>query len=328
NAHLGFADLVSASSYAKRKLNNKTDDTDTYLGSTSYLQFPQFVAIGQGFNTRNLYTEELRLVSSGQSRFNWILGGFYEYFKDDFGGTSFVPGYPAFIGVDRPDQVNSYGLTERRFSDKAVFGELGYHLTDAWQLTAGGRTIRDQVNSLNLNAAPLFDGSAPNQLLLTRKYQSIPSFTASIFKVNTSYRFTPDLMSYAEVSEGYPEANLNPGAPCGGTIVRNCLDPDQRIVKPDRTRNYEVGVRSTWFDKRLTLNAALYYTRWKNVKIPAQNRFNLTYITNGSGALSEGIETQFQAQMTSHLSLLGSYTYNEAHLTDDAARLLRDEFGA
>lgn len=325
--HLGFADLVSATSYARRRLHNQFDNTDGYVGSSSYTSFPQFVAIGIADSNRDLFTEELRLVSSDTSRFRWILGGFYEYFKDDFISSSYVPGYPAFIGVDRPDQLNYYELTERRFSDKAVFGELGYQLTSAWQVTVGGRALRDQINSLNQNSSPLFDGSPPTGLNLAESYQSIPSYTTSIYKFNTSYRFTPDLMSYVNVSDGYREGNINVAPPCGPTVTHNCLEPDQRVVKPDRTRNYELGLRSTWFDKRLTLNGAIYYTKWKDVKIPATNSFNAGYITNASSALSEGIETQFQAQLSAHLSLLGSYTYNEAHLTADAPRLLSDQNG-
>lgn len=314
--HFGFADLVSASTYSLRKVHQISDATDNFI-TTPYTHFPAFVAINDSQDTQNTYTEELRLVSSGESRFNWIVGGFYEFWRN---GPSpfytYMPGYPAYIGVDRPDQVQSYEFGFENFSDRAIFGELGYHFTPAWQVTVGGRYFTDHIDESSFSSSPLTDGSPPNGFNLIPYYISAPSHTASIWKLNTSYRFTPNLMLYATLNQGYRSPQLNqPPAICGGGITANCLPIGDVLIKPDRTHNYELGVHSTWFDRHLVVNGDVYYIAWNDLRVPLTYSPGLDYIGNAGGALSKGFELQVQGQLSSRLQLLGSYSYNAASLT-------------
>src|SRR5258708_32391162 len=100
-AHLGFADLVSSSSYALRQIHQTFDATDDYLGY-GYEAFPSFVAIDFSRQDNRLYAEELRLISSGQDAFKWVTGVFYQHSQDEFRAIDIGPGYPAFAGIDRP----------------------------------------------------------------------------------------------------------------------------------------------------------------------------------------------------------------------------------
>jgi iron complex outermembrane receptor protein len=325
--HLGFADLVSASSFAWRRINEQQEGTDYYLGYTSYTNFPSFLEYDALEINRDLFTEELRLVSNTQSRLHWIVGGFYEHFRDQLLDHTHVPGYPAYIGIDRPDQVSIYSNNIQEFTDTAAFGELGYQLTRAWQVTVGGRWFRDKVEATNENSSPLFDGSPPDGFNLVVKNVSGPASNNSIFKFNTSYRFTPDLMLYATASEGYRAGGINVTRLCSDSVTTGCLEPDHLLFKPDRTRNYEVGMRSTWFDKRIVLNGDVYYIKWSDIKVPVFQQNGVSYIANGSAARSEGVELQFQAQIGARLQLLGSYSYNKARLIEPAIGLLMDRNG-
>lgn len=314
--HFGFANLTSATSYAKRTVAQYGDATDGYLTYGSYANFPAFVANVLDEDNRTQFTEELRLVSNGNSRLNWIVGGFYSHFKVDQPTWIYTPGYPAYLGINRPDQLQTYSDTLQMFSDRAVFGEVGYQFTPKWQATVGGRWFKDETHGSTSSAYPLDDGSGPNELNLDVMPLTGPAVATEIYKFNTSYHFTPAVMAYATVSDGYRAGGINGSIPaCTTTVTTECLDADQLSFKPDRTRNYEVGLRSTWFDKRLLINADFYYIDWRDLRIQAKNNHNATFLTNGSEARSYGFESQFQAQLSTHLQLIGSYTHADAYLT-------------
>ena len=47
----------------------------------------------------------------------------------------------------------------------------------------------------------------------------------------------------------------------------SCAQPDEFEYFPDETQNYEIGLRSTWLDQRLTLNGAVYYIDWSDPQL-------------------------------------------------------------
>lgn len=333
-ADLRFAQLVSASSYAERTIRDTWDQTDLLLEfEYGYENFPQFVAFNLGDHERKLYTQELRLVSPDTGSFKWIVGAFYNHIKDDNTDNEFVPGYPAFAGINRPDEHEWSEAHHQKLIERAAFGEVGYRLTDAWQVTAGGRAFRYSTSDLSSFATPLIDGSAPNVVDLAANAVSVSdSASSSIFKLNTSYKFTPDLMLYATLSEGYRNGTINSIIPCppgtdpnSGDEQHPCALPDEQSAKPDRTINHELGARTTWFDKRLTFNAAVYYTSWKDVRVEGATKVGQgEIIVNGSRAASKGIELQFQAVLPRQFKVMGNYTYNDARLTERAPGLVSD----
>src|SRR5579871_136600 len=165
--HLGFADLTSASSYALQKqISNSYDDTDGYVTSSAYTNFPKFVAYDSGdLYAKRQYTEEMRLVSSGESRLNWILGGFYQYYNLYEGsGYEYTPGYPEYLGLPAgTSDLDYYSNNQNRFSDKALFGEVGYQITDAGKVLVGGRWFRDAIDATISSGSPMFDEPITSQ---------------------------------------------------------------------------------------------------------------------------------------------------------------------
>jgi outer membrane receptor protein involved in Fe transport len=135
-------------------------------------------------------------------------------------------------------------------------------------------------------------------------------------------------MLYATVNDGYRSGGVNAVVPCeqplNPNIKHNCLLPNEIGFKPDRTRNYEVGLRSTFFDKRLTWNTSVYYIKWKDIRIEKQSTYNQGILVNGGRALSQGIETQFQAALPYRFSLIGNYSYNDAKMAALAPGLISD----
>ena len=137
-----------------------------------------------------------------------VEGGFFNQSDSTFTSSEFVPGFPGFAGVDRPDNLEYFQLDDQTFTETALFGELGYQLTPAWTATVGARAFKFENSAISAFALPLVDGSAPNEILLTPQFNQI-SADDSIFKFNTAYQFNKDLLGYLTISQGYRPGGVN-----------------------------------------------------------------------------------------------------------------------
>jgi outer membrane receptor protein involved in Fe transport len=333
-ASFGFAQLVSATSYSEQKIKTIRDQTDLLLflsdsGGYGYENFPSFVAYTTGDTDREQFTEELRLVSTSDGPLSWIVGGFYNKLESVGTGIEYTPGLPAFFEIDRPDEMEYYSKTDLEEEEKAAYGEIGYRITDAWQVTVGGRYYDYTVEQTNVTDLPLLnDGPfefSPN----TRS--GVTGDSGSLFKFNTSYEFTDDLMAFVTVSEGYRLGGFNAVAPCPDVLEDDeqyvCAMPNERQFLPDKTLNKEIGIRSQWFNRSLTMNAAIYHIDWEDVQVAGITENGAVGITsNGAEAVSQGVEFSLQASLPMDFTLMTSYTYTDAQLTKDAKGLVDDRF--
>jgi iron complex outermembrane receptor protein len=317
---LGFAELTSATGYSKFESFGTRDQTDFLMDlDYGYEDFPQFAAYATDDLDEKAFNQEVRLVSQGTQKWNWIVGGFYNRLQQDGIASEYTPGIPEWYGFPPgfPD-LEYEAVSERTFEEMALFGELGYRLTDRWQVTAGARWF-DYDDELALTTSfPFFDFVAAEK--------NSTGDDDFIFKFNTSYDFTPDVMGYLTVSEGYRSGGINLGPVCQEPIPPTqtfCLSEDEVLIRPDTTTNYEVGLRSLLFDGRLLVNAAVYYIDWKDIQVLGTSDVGAVPITvNGGTAESRGIELTSRWSVTDNLELAASVTFNDAQLTSDAPGLV------
>ncbi len=319
-ADLGFATLTSATGYSKYDEVGQRDQTDFLIGlEYSYEAFPLFSAFTREVQEDRTTNQELRLVSNSDSKLTWIGGLFYNKL-DRFQDTrEFTPHYPEYLGITVPDDMEYIAQQYDDLVEKALYGELTYHITDKWQVTTGLRYYDYTYNVDSGNGFPIAD----IDLELTRVSQTN---NGTLFKFNTSYQLADDIMTYLTVSEGYRIGSGNGLDPCDGTQGSGqtvCAQPDEIEYKPDSTVNYEVGVRSQWFDRRLTLNGSIFFVDWEDPQLAAATLIGAVPITkNGKGAESKGVELSFDARLTNALTVRGSYSYVQAELSADAPALL------
>jgi outer membrane receptor protein involved in Fe transport len=125
--------------------------------------------------------------------------------------------------------------------------------------------------------------------------------------VTPTFNISRDLMLYARLASGY-----RPGGP---NYLSALGTPPQ--FQPDTTRNYEIGFKGAMFDRRLTLDASVYYIDWKNLQLDEFNEAVQTdYLANGSRAKSEGVELSIEARPLSGLKISGWVSLNDAKLKD------------
>jgi outer membrane receptor protein involved in Fe transport len=337
SADLGFAELTSATGVAWYNELGQRDQTDLLITlEFSYEAFPSFSAFTRETQDDRYLTQELRLVSQGAGKFSWIGGLFYS--DADANGTSseFTPHYDEYlfnIGFGtalRPDSLEYYSVLYEQLEEQALFGEITYQFTDRWQVTLGGRWYDYTYKTESGAATPLFStvvgDIGPNEtgLATERNSQQDDGF---LYKINTSFDFSDDLMAYLTISEGYRIGSANGVAPCPvplppGQIV--CALPDEFQYFPDKTTNHEIGMRSRWVDGKVTFNASLYYIEWEDPQLGSATANGAQPITkNGQGAETKGFELSVDALLTDRFSVGLSYADTNAELSDPAPDLLR-----
>ncbi len=251
-------------------------------------------------------TAEIRLVSNGNSRFNWILGGYYEDVEGDQGllttsdsgraGEIFGPFLGTEAGFVALDVVVRTGNRE-----KAVYGEIGYDFSDQWSATFGYRRADVSVFSVSTKEAGAFGN--PANVGVVNEADEI----AETYKALVEYRPTDDLLLFALSSSGYRAGGKNP----------NVLGNPGNSFTSDSLWNNELGVKSTWLDGRFTANASLYRLDWDDMQLQVTLPGGSAEIANVGKAKITGFEGEFRLQATDQLGIGVNYTHINGELAED-----------
>ena len=347
NASLGFADLVVAASYFDRKFAYEADATDyefAFNQAAIYYDSPVYDFGGdpRGFATNHertfITTVEARLQSNNdeESRWSWLAGAFYSRETGHTEFDSFVRGYedtPAFAYFNYYEQNitgNPLAPTERWFlgvydpelEQVAVFGELGYDVTDNFTITAGGRWFEYDRRFVQHQESPEgFSGAT----LLDADERSKDDGT--VFKLNLSYRFDPDKMAYATYSEGFRNGGSNP-------LKDASILP--RIYRSDTLENYEIGWKTEWLNNRLRWNVSLYTMDWVDFAVQIEDPqdgqdgdppvFQLGYV-NLPSAQIDGIESELSFALNEAWQIDASLGWNDAEVSEATVLTLVDDDG-
>ena len=320
---LGFASLTSSTSYYKDVGNNVVDGTGLLTLYPDFYGFiPRMVDYETTSDEAKGVVEELRLVSKAGGPFDYVLGLFYQKIDSTTGEMQWVPGQTYFGGLvgyaganaDTLGDVNVIGSGSTTFKDRAIFGELTYHITPAWQVTGGLRFFKQDFSIFNSTAFP-FCGPACsniNDQLGTTLTQKGYAVNDHISKLNTSYKISDALNVYLNYAEGFRRGGAN-GLPVSGPFAGN---PALLVYKPDKTKNYEVGAKGVLGGLRYS--AALFYIDWNDFQVDATSIAAASQIAvNGSKARSKGVELELDGNLSRHLTYQLGYSYARAEVARD-----------
>ena len=353
NASLSFADLVVAGSYFDRKFAYEADATDyeaslnTFPDTTAYYVAYNFGEDPRGFGTNHEDTEistlEVRLQSRNdkESRWSWLAGAFYskEVGHTEFGsfihGYADTPSWEAFNYYEQNLSGNTLpetdqwwlGVYDTDLKQKAVFGEVGFDVTENFTITGGGRWFEyetfyrlRQEHPIGFTGVNLLDDAVDT------------SESGSVMKLNLTYKIDDARMVYATYSEGFRNGGNNPVRPI--SIL-------PRSFKSDTLDNYEIGAKTEWLDHRIRLNVAAYLMKWKDFAVqvedpqnggfdenndPIPNVFALGYV-NLPTAEIPGLETEFTFVVNDAWQVDATLGYNDAHISEATVLNLTDDQG-
>ncbi|GLS98951.1 TonB-dependent receptor [Sphingobium jiangsuense] len=320
----GIAQLVSSTAWSERKIRSKSDVTDLLLDlDYGYEMFPAFAGYATGDTSYRQFTQEVRFVSTHGGPLSWVLGGFYNKLKYRSDRREILPGYPEWAGIYRPDAVEYASYVKSKDTEKAVFGEATLEPVEGLTLTAGARYFKYDSYIIGGTALPLFQ-TYPQ--INFRSREGTTADDGMVWKFNASYKLSPEWMVYGTYSKGYRIGGVNRVAPCVLPLPAGqnlCALPDELFFAPDTVKNAELGVRATLFDRRLSASLSVYHIDWAGIQLAGQTINGAIGITtNGGAAVSKGVEFNFSARPIDALRIMGTYSYNDAHLTEDVPLLM------
>ena len=329
----GGAELTSSTTWSDYQGDFVVDLAGTFAQAIPFA----LDAVGWDEN----FVEEIRLVSETGGRFDWVVGGYYNYKRRDvdYDYRSNIPFLTerGITGLPNPpyyQQFDSYFVTH----EKAGFGELTYNHSDSFWVTAGLRYTASDVQGFtkaggyNSLYNGLYPGMAPGNyfsVALAPAFYSPEAVLVPVgpavgakgkesgFSYKLSFSFKPreDLTSYATVSTGFRTPVVNAYAGRGSQY-----DPDDIIIPDgadsDDLTNYEIGIKGNFFNNRLTAHLAGYFIDWSNIQVQA-NRVSDTiqFATNIGGVESKGIEFELSFFPIDGLLLALNGSWNDAKVT-------------
>lgn len=336
---LGNLDVVYAGAYLDRDRDRESvyDYTgyseyleDAYAGTYDCLYYQasgdcanpqQYVSQDENWSRQS---HELRIQSSQDQRFRYIVGLFYQDAEHDFDLQYTVDEVDPAVSIIEGGAVVWQTKQVRRDREKAVFGELSFDVTDSLTVMGGARwyDYKNELYGFNGfigHCTGFYDddgkfvedrenGTPQRPCFDTKILDGTKENDDIIYKFNLSYTINDDALVYGTYSEGY-----RPGG------VNRARVPDIPGYDEDFAKNYEFGWKTTWMDGRLRLNGAAYYIEWDDFQFSILDFTisNLTIINNAGQATVKGFEFDVDWAATNALTLSFSGSYNDAELEDD-----------
>lgn len=225
------------------------------------------------------------------------------------------------------------GVYDDTFTQVALFGELGFDITDNFHILVGGRWYDTDVDR-KLKQATLV-GGLTDYRKLGREAQCDPedptgfrggdlcyqdtvsssSESGFVPKVTLSYDLNDNVMIYGTYSEGFRRGGAN-------AAKRRSIfgKPPYNEFSSDLVTNIEAGIKTTLADGAVQFNLTVYSMVWDDMQIeaedPTPNLFTLG-IVNFPEASLNGIEAFLTWRATELLTVTANLGINEAELSKD-----------
>lgn len=295
---IGKATLTSVTGFNVNHFRDSLDLTYAYgpfavkdFGVAGAGLFDDFLA--------HKFTQELRLDMPVGTYFDWLVGAFFTnesvHNHQVIGAVNATTGGRAGVlgNIVYPNTYKEY----------AGFTDLTWHVTDRFDVQLGGRESQLTVaNDITVSTGPLF---VPSPTITPPVESKANAFT---YLLTPSFKLSSDLMVYARLASGY-----RPGGPNSSLAVSNGATPG---FEPDKTRNYEIGLKGSFLDHLLTVDTSIYYVDWKNIQLKLDTAKQYGYQGNGGSAKSEGVEFSVVANPVTGLTVSAWIDYDDAVITD------------
>jgi iron complex outermembrane recepter protein len=300
-------------------------------------------------------SEELRLTSTGTGPFQWVGGlyaadlhsGYITYNQSPYIANAYNSAGPGVGNINiggaaaNPNGVIFNDNNPNVMKQSAVFGETSYKITDDLKATLGVRYFKFTVaNTSHQCGVGTGTGNATCQIA-----SASGSGDNVLPRLNLSYTPTPDLTLYGTVAKGSRPGGVNLPIPLPTTaqltanpLAYNCGIPaatqltgapippgtiyvtqQPAYFSPDSIWSYEIGEKARFDDRRFTLDADVYYVKWKSIQQVIDLTCGYPYSANAGNALAYGPEVEFSALLVPGLTLGISGAYTKAYINDPTA---------
>jgi iron complex outermembrane receptor protein len=275
NYDAGMADIVSVSTYRKSKQDFEYDFDLTNVAA--------FIGVSKA--TSESWSQELRMQSKADnnSPFQWMTGYYHSAFARNQAIGVGDPSAPIPIMLD--GELRGYG--------DALFAQGTYRmLDDKLGFTLGGR--QEWTNRQVHDATGAFYPDAE-----MNDSQFLP-------RIAVDYRFTPAIMAYASIAQGWRSGGFN----------HLNTAPGKLRFKKETSWTYELGVKTRFLEDRLILNTSVYRSVYSDYQDKLRTGMMAFYLGNAKEVEMTGMEIDMESLLTENLQLLASLGYVHAEYID------------
>ena len=220
--------------------------------------------------TSKTFTQELRLASADTDRLAWIAGLYYLH-EDATNANNYT-----FYTSNSVLVIRGAAKTDAY----AAFGQASYRPIEPLKLTVGLR-YSDESRSVDVSS----------RTVATSTFSGSSSYTALTPKFGADYALDKDTMIYASATRGFKS---------GGFNATSTTNPP---FLPEKVWSYEAGVKSEFADRRLRLNASVFYMNYSDLQVIVGVPGAPSTITNAASAHIKGLELESQAAVTKSITL-------------------------
>lgn len=291
NFELGSMTLTSVTSYSDVEYSVTADASRSFGVALGGI----LVDVLYTFDQKKL-TQEIRLASSAENHFEWMVGAFYTDEDNDVGqlvsaydpGTGeLIPGFNPLALISLPNEYQEY----------AAFVNGTYKFTDAFHLSGGLRYSKNDQEFRQILTGLLFppsdDPGESDEDVVT-------------YSVSPEWHISEDTMAYARVATGY-----RPGGP---NVFIPGVPP---MVDSDEMTSYEIGVKSSLAGGAVQVEAAAFFMDWDDIQLAVTFPNGLGGLANSGAAESQGIEGSVSWLAGENFTVGLNAAYTEAELTED-----------
>jgi iron complex outermembrane recepter protein len=305
-------------------------------------------------SVRNTHqSHELRLSTPDNKRIRAIVGGYWEQFKIydvmDFnyktipecnaallaqnvtcsGVVQTIPNTTANNPGPKGPNTAFGEDTQRGYTQYALFGSVDFDILPNLTLTGGTRYYHYSEYEVG-GQYQTYAGNCVNVLLCAVAgggNHSLDSDNDHVtyhgFKSRAVLTWKPaeHTMFYGLFSQGFRPGGFNRR---GYYILPDVNGVNQYfrplVYKPDTLTNWEAGMKTDLFDRKVQLNVSGYYMIWQDTQLgfynPAAGYGNTSFVTNGPTYHVKGAEVQLVARPMAGVTLQGAFTYNDSKQTN------------
>ncbi len=292
------------------------------------------VSLSQNPSQQNQYTQEFRYAYTGDA-IDFVVGAFAFDQRIDTQGTeaqglaasrwNIAPSNP--LSLD-PSVLNGLTARNTQFLEStslALFGQLSWKVSDAFTVQPGVRLNYDKKKGFYQRrvftgtgtelTGTETDARARAQLGVFQPQVSSPEDTDwnLTYDLTLSYEVAPDVLAYGTYAKSFKTIGINqnglPTDASGQPIAA------AGTIRPEQVDHFEVGLKSRFWDRKATLNLAVFRTDIRDYHATVNNgQFGVLrgFLANAGKVRSQGVEVDFSVRPSERFSAYASGAYTDA----------------